>query len=370
MSEGERTALYLIARVMSCQSNIMVVDEPEVFFHPLLARNLWDDLEAAMPEVRFIYITHDIPFALSRQGAQFLIARSESHAELLPETSSIPSEVIAEVLGAATFSISASRLIFCEGGPNSIDGPILSSWHDCRNTAVVPVGSCDAVKECVDVFRQKTVTSGLEAFGYIDRNGWPDSHLTIQHVKAHPVSEIEGIFALEPIFKALAKFNGSDEDDAQAQFDSFLTEARRAFNGVLLNKQILIRAKQRVELELKALLNPVKPDKELATVRSAFEKAAPQNGWQTYLGAMFAEEESRLTASLNGNPADFVRDFPAKSYLDNVAKHLKFVPDKMVETLCDALRLSDAQGGKEEKLKELRDSIVPVLGEFLWPRSV
>ncbi len=46
MSEGERTALYLAARVVSCDKKVLVVDEPETFFHPLLARNLWDDLEA------------------------------------------------------------------------------------------------------------------------------------------------------------------------------------------------------------------------------------------------------------------------------------------------------------------------------------
>jgi len=38
MSEGERTALYLAARVFSCTRSVIVVDEPESYFHPLLAR--------------------------------------------------------------------------------------------------------------------------------------------------------------------------------------------------------------------------------------------------------------------------------------------------------------------------------------------
>jgi ABC-type cobalamin/Fe3+-siderophores transport system ATPase subunit len=69
MSEGERTALYLAARVVSSDKTMMVIDEPETFFHPLLARSLWNDLEAEAPHLRFVYITHDIPFALSRAGA-------------------------------------------------------------------------------------------------------------------------------------------------------------------------------------------------------------------------------------------------------------------------------------------------------------
>ena len=59
MSEGERTAFYLAARVVSCNKNVLVVDEPETFFHPLLARRLWDDLESEAPNVRFVYVTHD-----------------------------------------------------------------------------------------------------------------------------------------------------------------------------------------------------------------------------------------------------------------------------------------------------------------------
>ena len=215
MSEGERTALYLAARVISCKKPIMIVDEPETFFHPLLARSLWNNLEELKPGVRFVYITHDIPFALSRHGAQFAIAQSESSAELLPVASGIPSDVIAEVLGAASFSVSASRLIFCEGQPDSIDNSILTAWHCCPKTVVVPVGGCDAVRECVSVFRAGKVTSGVQAFGYIDRDGWPDGHLASDpSIKAHPVSEIEGYLCIENVFKALGRYNGLDEIDA------------------------------------------------------------------------------------------------------------------------------------------------------------
>ncbi len=191
MSEGERTALYLVSRVVSCDKPILVIDEPETFFHPLLARNLWNDLEEKTSNIRFVYITHDIPFALSRRGAQFAIARSESTAELLPSTSSLPADTIAQVLGAASFSVSASRLIFCEGQSDSYDNQILAAWHDCSKTAVVVVGGCNAVRECVSVFRAGKVTTGVDAYGYIDRDGWPDNRLNSeQYVKAHPVSEI------------------------------------------------------------------------------------------------------------------------------------------------------------------------------------
>lgn len=368
MSEGERTALYLAARVVSCTSKVMLVDEPETFFHPVLAKNLWDDLEIEAPDVRFIYITHDIPFALSRYGARFAIARPDNRAELLPETSAIPGDVISEVLGAASFSINASRLVFCEGKPGSLDLQILRAWHNSPSTAVVPAGGCNAVRECVAVFRAGQVTSGLTAFGYVDRDAWPDSYLTSDpNVHPHPFSEIEGLFCSEPVFIALAKKNGVS--DPQAAYQAFLAEARARFAGPSLNKEVLQRAKLRVELEQRSLLNPIKSHPDLSQVRNAFVTAEPAGGWPTYLRQVFDEEDVRLQNSLNGPAEHFIRDFPAKSYYKEAAKHMGYVPEKMVETLVAALQLSDEEVTRERSLGELRDALVAYLSPRMLPRE-
>lgn len=368
MSEGERTALYLVARVVSCQSSILIVDEPESFFHPVLAKNLWDDLEREAPNVRFIYITHDIPFALSRHNARFAIARPGNRADLLPVTSAIPGEVISEVLGAASFSIAASRLIFCEGQPGSLDLPILRAWHNCSKTAIVPAGSCNAVRECVAVFVAGHVTGGVTAFGYIDRDAWPDAYLNSdQNITAHTFSEIEGIFCSEPVFLALAKYN--HVEDPQAAFRDFLTEAKGRFVGPTLNKEILQRAKLRVELEQQSLLNPIRTNPDLALVRSAFVNASPAGGWPAYLQSVFDEEEARLNASYNGPAEGFIRDFPAKSYYKAAAHHMGYLPEKMLETLVCALELTDAEAEHERSLSELRDALVAYLSPRLLPRT-
>ena len=368
MSEGERTALYLAARIVSCSERIMIVDEPETFFHPVLAKNLWDDLEREAPDVRFIYITHDIPFALSRYGARFAIARPENRADLLAETSAIPGEVITEVLGAASFSIAASRLIFCEGRPGSLDLPILRAWHNCAKTAIVPAGGCNAVRECVAVFRAGQITGGLTAFGYVDRDAWPDSHLNADaNVRSLPFSEIEGIFCSEPVFLALAKKNGVA--DPQAAFHAFMAEARGRFVGPTLHKEILQRAKLRVEIEQRSLLNPIKSNADLALVKSSFISAAPAGGWPNYMQAVFDEEEARLQGSQSGPAERFLRDFPAKSYYKAAAQHLGYVPEKMLETLVSALELDDAEAGQERSLRDLRDAVVAYLDPLMLPRT-
>lgn len=371
MSEGERTALYLAARVVSCTNPILVVDEPESYFHPLLARRFWDDLEELAKNVRFIYITHDIPFALSRKHAQFAVAKSEKQADLLPPASSLPPDLIAHIFGAASFSVTASRLVFVEGNSSSYDVDILSAWHCCPQTVVVPAGGCGAVRECVRVFRAGLVTGGFDAVGYVDRDGLPDNILEgTPGVKAHSVSEIEGIICLEPIFKAIAKYTDIDGHDAEKRYNTFIAEGKALFKDVLLNKEILNRAKKHADVVLAALMNPIKPDPDLATVRAAFEGAMPVGGWQATLSNMFDEEEKRLRASLAGAPNAFLRDFPAKGYFNIAAKHLDMSPDAIVRLICQALKLSDGEAVENKKLAALRDSLVHVLSPSMWPRTV
>jgi hypothetical protein len=346
-----------------------LVDEPESFFHPLLARGLWNDLEDLAPNVRFAYITHDIPFALSRRRAQFAIARSESTAELLPSASTLPADLVAQVFGAASFSVTASRLIFCEGQQDSYDHEILSAWHSCPRTAVVAAGGCDAVRECVSVFRSGKVTGGLEAFGYTDRDGLPDKTLSSDpFVKAHAVYEIEGVLCIEAVFKALAAYNGIEIMDADARYQEFLGLAKREFKNVLLNKEILIRAKKRAEIMLVALMNPIKPDQDLNKVRASFENASPAAGWQVSLQTIFKEEEARLITSLAGPAEVFLGDFPAKSYYSHAADKLDMNPDAMVRTLCQALKLTEKEAAENKKLKTLSDALVAAMTPVMWPR--
>jgi ABC-type cobalamin/Fe3+-siderophores transport system ATPase subunit len=371
MSEGERTALYLAARVVSCTKPIMVIDEPESYFHPLLARGLWDDLEDLASKIRFVYITHDITFALSRRRAQFAIARSEKEADLLPAASTLPADLVAQVFGAASFSVTASRLVFCEGKPTSYDIEILSAWHNCPHTAVVAAGSCSAVRECVSVFRCGLVTGGFEAIGYVDRDGLPDGTLNADtYVKAHPVSEIEGFICLESVFKAIAKYNGIEPSDADNRYQSFITTAKATFKEVMLNKEILNRAKKRAEIVLVALMNPIKPDSDLSKVRAAFEGATPTGGWQSALQTMFNDEEVRLKNSLAGPFQDFIRDFPAKSYYSVAADKLDMAPDAIVRVMRQALKISDKEAAENKKLAELRDALVSALEPSMWPRKV
>jgi hypothetical protein len=303
--------------------------------------------------------------------AQFAIARSEATADLLPAASTLPADLVAQVFGAASFSVTASRLVFCEGKPNSYDVEILSAWHNCARTAVVAAGGCSAVRECVSVFRSGVVTGGLKAVGYVDRDGLPDSTLEGDaDIKAHPVYEIEGFICMEPVFKAIAQYSGIESSDADARYQSFVATAKAAFKDVTLNREILNRAKKRAEITLIALMNPIKPDPDLSKVKATFEGATPAGGWQSALQQMFGEEEVRLKNSLAGPPQDFIRDFPAKSYFSLAAGKLDMGAEAVVRVMCQALKTSDDEAAENKKLADLRDALVSAIEPFMWPRKV
>ncbi|HEY4895855.1 MAG TPA: AAA family ATPase, partial [Solirubrobacteraceae bacterium] len=113
MSDGEKAALFVSARVFSADPGVvLVVDEPETHFHSLLAVRLWNALEDARPDIRFVYVTHDLTFALSCREARYVIASPTAGLRLIDIDDDLPSDVAEALLGAASLSFYASRVVF------------------------------------------------------------------------------------------------------------------------------------------------------------------------------------------------------------------------------------------------------------------
>ena len=112
MSDGEKAALYLAGRVFSSDPGVLVVDEPETHLHALLAVRLWNALEDARPDIRFVYVTHDLTFALSRHKARFVLASPTEGLRTLDVSAELPDDVAEALLGSASLSFYASRVVF------------------------------------------------------------------------------------------------------------------------------------------------------------------------------------------------------------------------------------------------------------------
>ena len=341
MSEGERTALYLITRLVSTKASIVIVDEPEIHFHPLLAREFWNHLEDHKKDVLFIYVTHDIPFALSRTNPKLLVIRSpNSFDEILGRD--LPTDAIDTILGAASFSISATRLIFCEGKIDGYEHRFFSSWYNCPRTAVIPVGGCEIVRKCVEVFNSNHATKNVTAHGHIDRDDWSDDILNSQpKVRPLPINEIEGIIRFEPVFKALAVYQGFDDGDAR--FTRMLDAARTAVKGTILNKHALNRAKLVLELKQQAMRNAVKPNADFALMRTAYLAAVTT---PTDADAILTAEIATLNAALGSN--DLLLKFPSKTYHAAFTPQIGLNAEKAFDDICKILATDDEAFEKED----------------------
>ena len=73
MSDGERAIFYYIGEIISAPPNsIVIIDEPENHLHKSILVRLWNSIEEKRKDCFFIYLTHNLDFAVSRLDSQII----------------------------------------------------------------------------------------------------------------------------------------------------------------------------------------------------------------------------------------------------------------------------------------------------------
>jgi ABC-type branched-subunit amino acid transport system ATPase component len=339
MSDGERVALYLAARVLDAKSSIIVIDEPEVHFHSRLATRFWDELEGLRPECRFVYITHDLPFALSRETDQFVLVKPGVPPETISLAKQIPGDLSEALLAAASVSIFAKRLVFCEGTESSYDQAFLRGWFNGRDTAVVPVGSCRDVIRCTRTFREEGLVTGITALGIIDRDYWPDAFLQSvpEGITILPCHEIESLMCRKGVFLAVAEHQGLKSDEANTRYNRFLAEAKDRFARSLLVKQVSARFRCRCEEQYREIMNRLSVEDDLDVTRTKHCECLTPARWQISPEQLFDEERERVEGALGGNGEDFLTCLPGKVYFSILVKQLGMTKEAYFSLITRAL---------------------------------
>jgi len=339
MSDGERAALYLAAKVMLAPAGcVLVVDEPETHFHSLLAIALWDALEAQRPDMRFVYVTHDLNFAMSRQDATFLLANGVGGLDVVSLQEDLPTELKKSILGAASFSYYASRVAFCEGEAHSLDTKLLTAWFKGRDTVLSAVGSCDAVRACVDALASTRLIDNLDAVGVMDRDYRPDKYyagLGDAHVIL-PVHEIEGLICLPSVYESLAEHLGRDAPSVLDLVSPLLDEAL-----MLRVTHDRWKAAMLGGLEDKVTAKPPKPFTEDILRDHVAQSLAHQDlaaeassAFETVLADVRADAAS-------GDIGRILKTFPSKQLAGAVASQLGQSVGQCFELMSRALLASD-----------------------------
>jgi hypothetical protein len=365
MSDGERTGLYLAARVLDSDRTIVVVDEPETHFHSRLAVRFWDALESICSEKRFVYLTHDLNFALSRKDAHIILARPNQTPELIQPGASLPADDVASILGAASFSVYAKRLVFCEGREEkSLDQELLRAWFNDKSTALIPVGGCENVKRCTGAFQTSSVVSGFTAVGIIDRDHWPEDVLSvIDGVHVLAVHEIESLYVLKPVYLAIAAHLGFTAD-ANQMYVSTLESCRDKMKGSLSNKLICERFKARSMMLLERGFVGKTNFDDRAALKHTLLSQIPNPQPVTHPEQIWDEEAAIVDAALkSADSATFLRVLPGKPLVTPAASSLGVSKERYCELVKTAL------GSNDPEFVTLRRALEAALSPYLPTRQ-
>ena len=167
-SDGEKSIAYLImATLLAPQHSFIFIDEPERHLNGALMRNLFDKLESERPDLRFVYLTHNIDFVESRKNVALIyLEKSEAYKKWkfkkIEDYSNISLDVILGIEGTK------KDIIFCEGTRSSIDCKVLECLFP--EYEIQPISSCEQVKLNTKGINGKEPLFRRKAFGLIDND--------------------------------------------------------------------------------------------------------------------------------------------------------------------------------------------------------
>lgn len=367
MSDGERTILYMVARVMTARKTVILVDEPELHMHSRLAVEFWDEAEQLRPDCRFVYVTHDLNFALSRRDATVVLVRSTSEITRLTTVEELPASVASEVLGAATLPFYARRVCLYEGeAGKGFASEFFAAWFDGNETFAIPCGDRDSVAAAVSGLK-KVGVAGAEIVGLVDRDFYSDEALaaTTQGVTVLDVHEIESILCDPAVVEALAKHLGKDPDVTSA---AFLATVRSTFTGKGLSHIVARRVRARVKDLLVGAFDGSQVVASVEATREAHRAAVAALDMPTKLAALFDEEEQRVLAALNAGDKTLLRLLPGKHLLSLLVSQLGMKrEDDIVTVVVQALNRRQKQ---EPILKALGAALEAALVKYIPARRV
>lgn len=212
MSDGERAIFYFLGQSFVAPANsALIVDEPESHIHKAIVGPLWDAIEKARPDCGFVYITHDLDFAVTRPSSAKYFVRSYTPQQPnpsvsesweiapLPEGTGLPEHVVAELVG------NRKPVLFVEGDAGSIDVTVYRHVYD--KFTVLPIGSCEGVVHSVASYNRSPALHHVAARGVMDaddRTTTDIATLAATGVFVLPVAEVENLLLLPDVFIALA----------------------------------------------------------------------------------------------------------------------------------------------------------------------
>jgi ABC-type Mn2+/Zn2+ transport system ATPase subunit len=367
MSDGERTVLYMAARVMTAEHPVILVDEPELHMHSRLAVRFWDEAEKLRPDCRFIYVTHDLNFTLSRRRATVLVARPDAASEAVV-VDDLPSSVAAEVLGAATLPFYAKRVFLYEGEEGKgLASELFSAWFiDDDETFAMPCGDRDSVCAAVSGLKKVGVVAA-EIIGLIDRDFYSDAvnGSITNGVTVLPLHEIESVLCDQRVVAAVAEHFGKEPVEVWSEF---LNRLRKEFRGQTFNGLVARRVRSRVGDLLDGAFNNAHVVADLTTTGDNHSTHLAHLDLPAKTHFMFAQESERVTKALAEGGSEMLAIVPGKHLLGILSGVLGLSKTELTSLIVRSLDKRRLK--KDDPLLVLGAKVETALLAYLPPRSV
>lgn len=214
MSDGERAIFYYIGTIISVPPNsIVIIDEPENHLHKSILVRLWNSIEEKRKDCFFIYLTHNLDFAVSRLDSQIIwvkeyFGENNWSYQIIDDTDDMKALSL-EILG------NRQKILLIEGDKErSLDYKLYSIIFNDYN--VIPVGSCQKVIQHTKTCSELSDKHYLDVKGIIDIDRRDENELNNLRaigVFSLNVAEIENLFLLPEVVEYIfRKMSIQDED--------------------------------------------------------------------------------------------------------------------------------------------------------------
>lgn len=228
MSDGEKVTLYYILHViLASKDSYIIVDEPETFLNTSVANRLWNSLEEIRPDCKFIYLSHNINFIMSRKLAKLIWCVEYTYPnkwvleDVEFQDSLLPKELIISLLGTQ------KTILFCEGIVDEVSDYSFYSSLFSDKVFVYPVGGHREVIQYVRKFNSSLLNGYYNAVGIIDHDFLSeetiDDYLK-DKIFTLPFNEIEMALLCDELLENVVSLY-ADESTTKARIARFKAEA-------------------------------------------------------------------------------------------------------------------------------------------------
>ena len=319
MSDGERAVFYLVGQTLVAGENsVLVIDEPELHLHPSIMTLLWDELSAARPDCALVFITHSLEFAAARPGAKYVVRDYQPGPKWIIDP--VPNDTgFSEEF--ATLILGAHRPVLCvEGTASSLDRSIYEACYP--DYLVLPRASCETVIHAVASIRTNAALTRITCHGIVDgdqRSADEIDYLRDRGVAVLPVTELEDVFLLPEISRAIAAHEAHEGDELDARLDNL---RQAVFGSIASSSQkratVLRYVTRQVDRQLKHV--DVSGANSIEGLKTAY---ADQTG-PLDVDALASFAERRLDSAIQTNDLRALLGlYDNKGLLALAARHLK-----------------------------------------------